>query len=554
MLSMKTLRVAIVTMGSALLLGSGFAVAQDPTLANLNPGPTETPFTPLMYAQETLPAQADNQGRRGFTLATPGIDVVVKPRRAIDASEEEVYLRIDLSGAQFSATPTVVTYSAPDENNNGARTTAVDSSPATSLSSGGANNSYAVVRLTIDAASQGYLGVRIAGSGDAGSTDLYATTTSGNVTATIAAYTDPDDALDEVGSRSTFSGSATLVRFVSGLKVSLGAADDAVASVATGFMRFAGPPATNGQARLGWLGIEEISMPGMDAPEVRNANDGAQIDRGDILSTGPNDDEGNPTPVGLISFNVMGNLDIGAFNLKMETFEGEGGETPANATGTCDAVGEGQVDQGDLVDAESMKLIGEEGELPSGVTAASTGMIAPDVYLLCVNVDVTGPGSNMNPIPEGEYAATAHYKRDAGVNTPVQMAGEETTVGVIDRDGASVEIPYLTTSAKHNQRIIIVNRGTAPVPITGIEFTTEDGTDAELMGPVQALLDNGMLEVPGNSSWVARMDETVSITGDSKRTAATINFFGVRDNLSVATTQVNVSDGSTDTVVYMIDE
>lgn len=90
--------------------------------------------------------------------------------------------------------------------------------------------------------------------------------------------------------------------------------------------------------------------------------------------------------------------------------------------------------------------------------------------------------------------------------------------------------------------------------ITTITFTTEDGTDVELMDTVQAAMDAGLLAVPGMSSWVARMDETISITGDSRRVAASIAFAGTAGHLSVATTQVNVSDGSTDTVVYDVED
>ena len=219
--------------------------------------------------------------------------------------------------------------------------------------------------------------------------------------------------------------------------------------------------------------------------------------------------------------------------------------------GTCDPVAEGSVDQGTLQGADGMELINEEGELPSGVTSASSGNLDPDVYLLCLNVDVMGPATNMNPIPEGDYSATASTK--AGATSPAQMVGEG-DLASIDRNGASVDIPYLTTSEKHNQRLIIVNRGSRPVGITSIQFTTEDGTDVELMGPVQAAMDAGLLAVPANESWVARMDETISITGDSRRVAASIAFAGTAGALSVATTQVNVSDGSTDTVVYDVDD
>ena len=536
MLSMKTLRVAIVTMGSALLLGPGLAMAQANTM-NLN-GTGDAAHAPLVYAQETLPPAGD-MGRRAVALESgTNMDIAVKPRRAIDATNEEVYVRIDLSGAQFSNAPTLVSGAASG-----------DLGPlAGTLSSGGTNSAYAVVRIGANVGATDLLGVRIAGSGSGA--DLNVTTASGNVTAAIAAYTDPDDALDQVNARSTFGGSGTVIRLVSGLSVAIKAAPKAVASVDTGFVRFTGPADSNGTARLGWLGVQENIMPGTGAAPVRNADDGAQIERGDILTVV--DPDADPiVSTGMVSFNVMGNLDIGAFNLKAETFTANMPETPANATGTCDGGAADTIDRGDLVGADGMPLIGEEGELPSGVEAASTGPRAPDVYLLCLNVDVTGLASNMMAIPEGDYSATAYIDGDGSPATPAQMVGEG-MLASIDRDGASVEIPYLTTSEKHNQRLIVVNRGPRPAAITSIQFTMEDGTEAELMDSVQAAMDAGLLVVPAMSSWVARMDRTISITGDSRRVAASMSFAATGGHLSVATTQINLEDGSTDTVVYEV--
>ena len=535
MLSMKTLRVAIVTMGSALLFGPGLAAAQDNTV-NLN---AEEAPTPLVYAQETLPAQADRMGRRALELEN-AMDVAVKPRRAI-ATGEGVYLRIDLSGAQFGSAPVLVS---------GAADAALGENSGSSLSSGGADAAFAVFQVGAVQAGQ-LVGVRI---GSAATGDLQLTTTTGNVTASIAAYTDPDDALDQVGGRSTFAGSGAIIRLQSGLNVTIKAAPEAKASVDTGFMRFVGG---GGTARLGWLGVEE-SVGG--TASVRNADDGAAIEVGDIIAAPAS--EGDP-PVGTVSFNVMGNLDIGAFNIKAETFEMTGEEgsmvlvmkdgAPV-PNGTCDGGMANVVDRGDLLGSDRMPLIGEEGELPSGVDSANTTALAPDVYLLCVNVDVTGAMSNMMPIPKSDYSATAHIKRDAGVNTPVQMVGEEGKLASIDRDGASVELPYLTTSDKHNQRLIVVNRGTRPVAVTSIQFNSEAGTDAELSATAQAAMDAGQLVVPAGGTWVARMDESLNITGGSRRTAATIAFAGTKEVLSVATTQVNLEDGSTDTVVYTVVE
>ena len=523
-------------MGSALLLGPGLAAAVDIQLDGTR---TAAP-SPVMYATETL--MANDEGMYGITAPANELDLHVKPRRRIEAGED-VFIRVQLNGAMFGATaPTYITATRADD---GTVTIDTSESTATEVSSGGTTSSFVVfpvgeVELTET------VGIRVV--------NLLASSNTGSISAAISSYTNPDDALDGVGATSAFSGSSAIIRMVSGVTTIIKPAPaPAVASVDTGFLRFAvgtvGPAATGytntggGQAILGWLGVEENIVDPGNNPNmlpITYHGDGGALENDDIIMTD-----------GMISFNVMGNLDIGAFSVNAEdaTFDRD---TLANTAG-CMGVGEGSVDPGELFDADGETLIdAEDGALPSGATEASTGPLAEGLYVLCVNVDVMGPGTNMTPIPEGTYTATAHIDGDGNALTPTQMVGEEMTVGVIDRDGASVEIPYLTTSEKHNQRIIVVNRGTSPVPITSIVFTSEDGTEVELMDTAQTALDAGLLAVPGQSSWVARMDQTVSITGDSRRTAATISFFGVADNLSVATTQVNVSDGSTDTVVYEV--
>ena len=520
MLSMKTLRVAIVTMGSALLLGPGLAMAQ----TNLNATGDEAP-TPLTYAQETLGAP-DANGLRALEL--PGEqDIVVDPRRAIEA-DEGVYLRIDLTGAMFGSTDPDVVIVAPNA------TTTVDADSV--LSAGGDGESFAVFKLS-DVGVDDLVGVRIP-DGSGAPDDLMMTTASGSVTVSITAYNDPDDAIDEIGARSTFSGSGTIIRFTTGLDLTIDPADTAIASVDLGFLAFRGGI---GQARLGWLGLQEKDS----TTGVLNATSGAELARGDILA---ND---GTAPDGTISFNVMGNLNIGAFSLIEETYAADGEGNLTVPTESCAGVDEGAVDRGTLVDADGMMLIGEEGEMPSGVDAASSGSLAPSVYLLCVNVDVMGPETNMSAIPNADYSAMASYKTGNNVLEVAQMAGEG-DLGSIRRDGASVNIPYLTTSEKHNQRLIVVNRGPRDAAITSIQFTMEDGTEVELMAPVQAAMDAGLLAVPAGQAWVARMDETITISGGSRRVAATVSFAATAGNLSVATTQVNVSDGSTDTVVYNV--
>ena len=117
--------------------------------------------------------------------------------------------------------------------------------------------------------------------------------------------------------------------------------------------------------------------------------------RGEILTT--RTDGTDTVPVGMVSFNVMGNLDIGAFTIQEEEFRMMPDPTPGAVDGAmvldpddagnpvpigmCGGVtAETAPDRGNLLsdatDAESL-LIGEEGELPSGATAATSGALPP---------------------------------------------------------------------------------------------------------------------------------------------------------------------------------
>ena len=537
MLSMKTLRVAIAAMGSALfLLGPGLAQAERINLS----GGTAEGLGPLTYAQETLPPTANTTTGRWALELQNDFQIAVKPRRALNQSEE-VYLRVDLAGAHFGANPTLAQGALRE--GNAISTTDLSGSLGSVVSSGGAGTSFAVLKLGTatagaDVDSTNLIAVVIPSTEGAETGDLQLTTTSGSVTATIAAYTNPDDALDKVGGRSTFGGSGTIVNLQSGLAVTIDAADagdagpnNAVASVAHGFLWFVGP---TGQAKLGWLGVQER----IGGAGVRDAGDGTTLSENDVLASGS-----------VIEFHVTGNMDIGAFRLINDPMY-----NPRTKSSTpCVANAPGSVDVGTLRGSDGQLLVGKEGELPSGVEMASSGNLAPNTAaiparLLCVNVDVMGPGTNMSPIPQGGYSVTARTK--AGPTATTARVVGEGELASITHNGASVQIPYLTTSEKHNQRLIVVNRGSRAAAITSIRFTTEDGTEVELMDSVKAAMDAGQLAVPAGESWVARMDETISITGGSRRVAATLAFAATKTQISVATTQVNLEDGSTDTVVY----
>ena len=146
-------------------------------------------------------------------------------------------------------------------------------------------------------------------------------------------------------------------------------------------------------------------------------------------------------------------------------------------------------------------------------------------------------------IPETTIAAATAFT----ANTTAQFAPAalaETTIGSIERNGTTVRLPYLTTYEGYNQRLIIVNRGSVAADYE-LTFTTEDGTEA-----APGHMAEGM--VAAGKTLVIPVGDAVTMTGRS-RTSATLAVVAPNHLVDVATTIVNIEDGSTDTVTYDAD-
>ena len=138
-------------------------------------------------------------------------------------------------------------------------------------------------------------------------------------------------------------------------------------------------------------------------------------------------------------------------------------------------------------------------------------------------------------------AQIAFVKNAAAHYAPANVA--DSPIGSIDRNGSTVELPYLSTHEGYNNRIILVNRGKVSADYE-FTFTLEDGVTA-----TAGHMASGT--VAANSTMVLRAADVVTLTGGS-RAAATLTVVAPTSALDVATTIVNKSDGSTDTVRYDI--
>ena len=156
---------------------------------------------------------------------------------------------------------------------------------------------------------------------------------------------------------------------------------------------------------------------------------------------------------------------------------------------------------------------------------------------LCISLH---EGDEAKAIPETAYMVTTKYAvgtEDAG--WPPNPG--EYSLGRITRDGTTVHIPYLTTWADYNQRIVVSNRGTNPAPYW-ITFRPEDGVTY-----TEGMYATGTLD--GGSTIVLRVMDVVTLEGRT-RTAATFVAEAQSSQIDVATVIVNLMTGGTDTVNY----
>ena len=540
MLSMKTLRVAIVTIGAALLLGPGFAAA---TVQQLDGAAADANM--MTYASESLSAGVNNVPATGtathYGLTSPPSPsnqwIVVKVNGRINAGDTSSRYRVELGGGMVfnsklaegaslyvsaTSTPTDVITDQSDFGTNPNKRRLVSTYGDRYLG-GTAGSNFIVFGLNCPATATAtgcaggikigeYLWVNVVNS-------LAVPAGEGTYTATAS-----------VTGTEGIAGSATIVRVVSGLDASITAAAPAVADVGTGFLQFLGATAEGTPvARLGMFHARaNPSLTGLLA-----ADDGEAAEDSDILKAGA-------TAVGLT---VNGDLSIGAFKIAADTHAA--GSTAANVS-NCPL---------SVATASPTKKTKSDLTMAEGATEEGTASRAAGAYELCV--DVNDDGANDTAIEPGAYTASLTVTGPGAAGTPMTVL-EDKAIGSITRNGSSVRVTYLTVNEKYNQRLIIVNRSSREVEYMLGQFVTEDGTEVE--GTAMA---KGM--IGANSQVVMKVRDLLSFTDlativDSTgsmrevppRTAATVTANAPSGMLAVATTQVNLEDGSTDTVLYEI--
>lgn len=167
---------------------------------------------------------------------------------------------------------------------------------------------------------------------------------------------------------------------------------------------------------------------------------------------------------------------------------------------------------------------------PVAITPTATGGIIEDLddttltsadWYVCVD-------SDGDTIEKGSYSVT--------------LADDELTdaLGTIGYDTTTIEVPYLTTFSEYNQRLYLINNGSSDADYS-ISFVGESMTTA-------TALSGATGTVPAGEMLVLKVTDIVELDGRT-RVSATVEVEGIDANIQAATQTVNLSDGTTDTVV-----
>ncbi|WP_062059897.1 hypothetical protein [Cellvibrio sp. OA-2007] len=189
------------------------------------------------------------------------------------------------------------------------------------------------------------------------------------------------------------------------------------------------------------------------------------------------------------------------------------------------------------------------GGVNADVNATSTSKVSTGTLSTLTGITLAGAGNDIivtanttDVISAGSYSLT--FTPVGITNNAYGVASATAALGDIKRNGATAQVPYLTTNAGLNQKLILVNRGSNDTTYS-ITFTPEAGVTATAGTKATGTLAKG-------KTLVLKGSDVVTLTGGT-RTAATIVALAPASVIDAATQTVvtdttSVSYGSNDTV------
>jgi hypothetical protein len=214
-----------------------------------------------------------------------------------------------------------------------------------------------------------------------------------------------------------------------------------------------------------------------------------------------------------------------------------------------------------LTDATTTLVV--SGDFGSAL-AANSGAVTVDTSATCANagtamtVATTGATATLTGSATLANAAAMHVCIDADGTTLINAtdafsatltptagangtyAAQTGALGAISRNGTTLEFPYITTFSDYNQRILMTNNS-ATATTYSCTFTPEAGVTATAGADASG-------SIAGNTTVAVKATDLVTLSGGN-RVAARCTLLSQSANIDAATTIVNLSDKSTDTIV-----
>ena len=198
----------------------------------------------------------------------------------------------------------------------------------------------------------------------------------------------------------------------------------------------------------------------------------------------------------------------------------------------CDPVGSSIVDDNGMLKS-TLPLFDNDGD-NDGEADDNGGAY------LCLKVD----GETVIPVTE-PYTVAIAYTSALGANAqfaPTNMPA--TPLGSIDRDGSTVNIAYLTTNRRYNQRLVMVNRSGDELEVT-MTFDAAPGTTADPTS-LTRMVPTGRTNL--------KVSDLVTFTNANNPNggsgSAVLSADVTSTMFDVVTVTATIGDDSTDTVVW----
>lgn len=308
---------------------------------------------------------------------------------------------------------------------------------------------------------------------------------------------------------------------------------------ADGFLTFVGARTT---ASLGTLelGVKAMHRAAAGDGTGDNPTAGAAVSQlSHIMLVGDNTAT-PPAPNSTVSF-------MGDFSFTSRVFlhgDDDCGAALTDAHSNKTADGSALAGDTDLAAAETdlrvMQGTGDNAVITGTTSKVTVGTTAAPTFTtpqhLCIMVD------GETPIPStSAYTAMGSYMGLA--NAALGPMPAQQTLGMINRNGTTVRLPYLSTHAKFHQRIRMVNRGTVDADYRMVFHGDGDVAGPDAMGTLEAGTIT-VLSLGGDN------DQHVVTPANGNNTSGTVIIDALPSVIDVATTQVTRATGASDTVVY----